>query len=169
MINELVVMANGFLIFAIVTVALFVLTQQDKLAVYVFSLLVILHGVVGDKIPAAYGTLYYTSAALADLAIIAALARMSRPNSLLVRIQHVCKLFIYLNAFGWACFMLHWRPFTYNLLCAALYTWTLVVILRGRTKNAMGDTTVGSWLSRFLGHGHSGGYAVPTNKKATRN
>ena len=168
--NAFIVQLNLALTFTIVGVAVFKLKEQDQAAVLTFGLLVLAHSFVGGYIPnGEFGTLYYILAWISDLAIIAGLSRLSKPNQLTLQLQNVCTKFIYLNLFGWISYMLYFDPIAYNFLCAGLYVWTLVVIFRGRGTHVLGNRTMDRGRAGIFSNYRSCTHALSANEKAARN
>jgi len=164
--NDAITYISDILVFLIVFAGLVLLNNENKLAVCIFSLAVLMFDIVDNLIPK---SLYYIGAAVTDLIIIVALTRFAHPTELIVKLQNISIRFIYINLFGWFSFMLYFSPNAYNLLCAALYAWTLITIFRGRDKNVLGNNAVGRRRLGFRSHDYPSGDTMQTNQKATTN
>lgn len=85
------------------------------------------------------GLAYYGTAALADLAIIAALSFIDTPPKMVLRLQTICVVSIMLNVAGWILWRMYMPPDLYNAAYVMLYAWMLITLIRrGKTDHVGG-------------------------------
>ena len=157
------------LVVAIMLVGVLLLNDNNKIIAYVFSGITITSNVIGELIPNEYGSMYYLAAALADLAIIYALSNLSRPSELTIDVQDACRYFILVNLFGWAAFMLYIKPDVYNLLCAILYSWILLTMIRNKDDYVLGNNAMDRWWNGISANIVKGVGYMPRNEREARN
>ena len=158
---------NYLLIFAASMIALLCLGERDKVAVYIFCFLSALYGIVEGYIPDSLGTVAYLGAALTSRIIIYALSRYIKPTRFIVNIQTLCLCFIAADFVGWVAFMNYMDPAFYTVVCAALYSW-MIIIIGGRT-NAFRNRAMDSRIISFLSNNNSVNNNSKAHKKEIRN
>ena len=156
---------NTFLIFCILISAYFMLNDIGRFSIYVFCSFVIAFNIIGNYIPAEYGTLYYIGAAIIDLLIIAILSQVVNPTKATTNIQDTCKAFIMLNFIGWVLYMNYASPEVYTFLCALLYSGLFLSILTGGKH---GDATLDSRDTSFYSNHPARDYVMQSNEKEAR-
>lgn len=98
-----------------------------------------------------YSSYYYLLCALADLLIIHLLARISKPNNTVLLMQQACKLFIYINLFGWLSYELYYEPVAYNILCASLFITIACLSITRNDDGWVGNSSTRSNRTLFFG------------------
>jgi hypothetical protein len=169
MIQEPLIILDLVLIFLISMVALVGLKERESVNIYIFCLFSLMFNVIGDRIPAEYGSFYYIGAAATDLSIIYILSKLFRISQITIKIQQVCKLFITVNFIGWIMFMMYESPIYYNALCTILYLYTLSTTTITGVNNAMGDNAMDGGIFSVFSHTHSVSNITPPNQKEARN
>lgn len=115
------------------------------------------------------GLLYFSVAALIDLAIIEILCRIIKQNDLISDLINVCFVFIYLNLFGWITYMQYIDVGFYNLLCAVSYLAALMITINNGKgeRNVLGNCRLvdGGFSFRF---NHRASYSVNQKTKKAK-
>jgi len=111
---------------------------------------------------------YFLSAALVDLIVIALLAAYPRRGLLGATLQKISVVSIALNAVGWAAWMLYLPPWGYVGSFILLYSWALwALIAKEHPDDAMGVNSVGRRRAGIWRHAGARGAVNRDNKGST--
>ena len=103
-------------------------TQERSMIAFLFVGITILHYLLFADVS---GLLYYSSAALFDLAIIVCTSCLTRIPKVIVNLHKICFLFVLLNFIGWLMWYFYYSPVLYNTACSFLYLAAFFVLLTG--------------------------------------
>lgn len=137
--------AITYLIYALVVVAFTQPNAPRLFAAVVFVGVLSLHEAFLADVD---GWLYYASAALFDLLIMAFLSGINPVPRMVVSLQRLCLASIVVNALGWVIWFLYFPPWPYDLACAAVYACALYILIR-RDRADVGGFTMASWGTCF--------------------
>ena len=115
-----------------------ILIRHHK-AVLIFSLLTFNYNIVGMMIDDSQGLLFYAGAAFTDVVIITLLRSLDKLDQLVIKLQNVCKWFIYINLLGWVLWVSYINPIVYNIACTILYLRAIVFIYKDGVRDVYGS------------------------------
>ena len=167
--QESLIILDFVLIFLITLAALVGLKEREAVNIYIFCLFTLVYNSADGYIPHDYGSVSYIGAALNDLLIIYVLSKLIHISEVTLKIQRICKLFITVNFCGWIMYMLYEPPIYYNVLCTALYLYTLYSTTKIGVRNVLGNHSMDWRLSRIFSHTHSSSHTTKANQKEARN
>ena len=136
---------NAWLIGALIVGVLFQPNAPRFYSALIISIMYQIHAVFFWDADA---FLYYGSAGLVELGAVFILAFVSNPPKMTIDLLKINLAFVFVNLFGYLLWFFYYPPLIYNVLCAVLYTLTLITfILRGRED--VGNFAMHSWRSCF--------------------
>lgn len=133
----MIVQANSVLPLIILV---FGLTAKNSSSI-IFGLVSLFYAFLFHDLPGEYGGYYIMGASLADFFIIKLVSRLDEPDIIL---QRLTKWFIYINLFGWVCWMSYISVKLYNFMCFILF-----VIIAIRTVCSGGTSKLDNRRSIF--------------------
>ena len=116
-------------------------TRARREAALVFTVITMLHELLFyDRV----GLFYYGTAALFDAIIILCTANLVVISGLVKSIHRISIASIFFNMSGWIMWRLYLSPTAYNVAFILLYTWAILVLLKGERGGARGNR-MDSW------------------------
>lgn len=159
---------NTALIVCCFFVAVFKLHGNNRHAAFILLFLTIFFNMIGDLIPAAYMTFYYTGAALNDLLIIYILSLFTYPTKLIILFQRLSLGFIFVNLIAWVLYMLYVSYTEFIMMYTVMYLGLLLTISSSGDYHALGDSAMDGRYPRFFSNHPARNYVLQTHKNETR-
>jgi len=127
------------LLYALVAMAALQPNSPRFFAAILFTGVTLIH----EWVLGSYGGFeYYGSAAIFDLFIIIVVGRVRPLSGMVLGLQKICVVSIFLNLVGWLMWVLYLPPLVYDTSYAGLYLWSLIIMMKRDTDDAMGSTGV---------------------------
>jgi len=154
----------------VIAALVFVVVHQnsDRAAVLIFSVPLLIYGIMDEFLPPGTGTYYHLGAVAVDLAIIYYLSRLAHVSELIHNIAKGCEAFIYINALGWIAYMEYIPHYAYNNTCTVIYIWILVKIIQGGSWGELRDFALDWWFSWVYRGNRASGFAQASYQEAIR-
>ena len=159
---------NMTLMFCCFFAALFIFNETNRQATFILLFLTLFFNMIGDLIPAAYMTYYYTGAGLTDLLIIYILFLFTNPTKLIILFQRLCLGFIFVNLVAWILYMLYVSYTEFILMYTVMYLGLLLTIISNGDYHVLGDSAMDSRYPRFFSNHPARNYVLQAHKEETR-
>lgn len=125
---------NDFLIIVLLGAAFLQKTDERLWPALIFAGVAAGHGAIFGGFN---GLAYFGSAALCDLIVVFAIARLKAPSWLGRELQRISLVSVLFNWAGWVAWMLYWPSDGYVIAFAILYGYTILTLFRkGRSDGA---------------------------------